>query len=77
MRDYDELTTELEAAKKKVGGLSLAFKVTGNMISDFQNKLADAVSNENWSRAAELQSYISGMQQIQTVFEQTVSGDPS
>lgn len=58
----------LESQKK----IDLAFSVANKMILDMEKKKQEAILSENWRRAAELDSYISGMQQILIVFEQGV-----
>ena len=52
--------------------LKLAFWVARKMISDSEERMREAIEHEQWSRAADIQSYISGMQQILIVFEQSV-----
>lgn len=51
----------------------IAVKVSRKMITDMEYKLQEAISHENWSRAADLKSYISGMEQILIVFEQAIN----
>ena len=52
----------------------LAQKVTRAMISDAEVELQHAIEEESWLRVADLASYISGMQQIKIVFNQSVAG---
>jgi len=55
--------------EKKV---ELGLKVSQKMIADMEAKLQEAIRREDWARAADLKSYISGMQQIEIVFSQAV-----
>lgn len=48
--------------------IDLSLKVTQTMISKIEVKLQDAIKNEKWGYAAELESYLNGMRQIQIVF---------
>jgi len=50
--------------------IEMAQKVTDKMIADMEAKLQQAIDKEDWARAAELKSYVSGMQQIQVVIQQ-------
>lgn len=53
--------------------VELGVKVSQKMIADMEGKLADAIRREDWNRAADLKSYISGMSQILIVFEQAAN----
>ena len=53
--------------------VELALRVSQKMIADMEVKLGDAIRREDWARAADLKSYISGMSQIEIVFSQAVS----
>ena len=46
------------------------FEVAERLIKDAEGRLQTAISDENWSRASELDSYVGGMNQILIVFEQ-------
>jgi len=48
--------------------VQLGLHVTRKMIADFEDKLREAIKDENWSRAADLKAYIDGMLQIEVVF---------
>jgi len=50
--------------------IEMAQKVTDKMIADMEAKLQQAIDKEDWARAADLKSYVSGMQQIQVVIQQ-------
>jgi protein-arginine kinase activator protein McsA len=52
--------------------VELGFKVSQKMIADMEAKLHEAISREDWERAAYLKSYINGMEQIEIVFSQAV-----
>lgn len=52
--------------------LELGLKVSQKMVADMEARLQEAIERENWSRAADLKSYISGMDQIIIVFSQAV-----
>ena len=49
-----------------------AFKMSQKIIDDTQKLLDAAIEDKNWKRAAELDSYISGMEQTLIVFEQAI-----
>ena len=53
--------------------VELGFKVSQKMIADMEKKLQEAIEREDWARAADLKSYISGMSQIEIVFSQAVN----
>lgn len=46
----------------------ISVKVAEKMIADANKSKETAISRENWGRAAELESYIQGMEQILIVF---------
>jgi protein-arginine kinase activator protein McsA len=52
--------------------VELGLKVSQKMIADMEAKLQEAIKREDWARAADLKSYISGMSQIEIVFSQAV-----
>jgi len=43
--------------------------VQQKLISDMDNLLIEAIKDKNWSRASELENYISGMSQIAVLWE--------
>jgi len=45
----------------------------GNLITDCENQLKEAIEHEDWSRAAKLTSYISGMNEAAIIFEKSLS----
>ena len=47
----------------------LAVRDSERMILYFEEKLKKAIKEENWSKAADLKSYIGGMQQILAVLK--------
>ena len=49
--------------------INAAMKAAQSMIDDMRRKLAQAVKDEDWRRAGELDAYISGMDQIYIIFE--------
>ncbi len=55
--------------------VKLGIRVSEKMIADMDRNLQEAIAHENWTRASELKSYMSGMQQILIVFEQAVNTD--
>ena len=48
--------------------LELGLKVSEKMIADMEDRLQDAIEHENWTKAADLKSYINGMDQIIIIF---------
>ena len=50
--------------------IEMARKVTEKMIAEMDAKLQQAIKREDWAKAADVDSYISGMRQIQVVIEQ-------
>lgn len=52
--------------------ITLAFKVSEKMIIDIEEKIQESIQSENWNRAADLKSYLNGMQQMLIVFEQAL-----
>ena len=61
-----EKMDELEKLKRE---LAIAGKAADIMIAKMNNLLAEALNHNNWSRAGELESYVSGCKQIKTVYE--------
>lgn len=60
-----------EQLQKRV---DVGLKITQKFINEMEISLRKAINDENWSRAAEIKSYISGMTQILIIFQQAVSG---
>ena len=52
--------------------VELGLKVSQNMIAEMEVRLQEAIRREDWARAADLKSYISGISQIEIVFSQAV-----
>jgi protein-arginine kinase activator protein McsA len=50
--------------------IEMAQKVTDKMIVDMKAKLKQAIEREDWAKAADIDSYVSGMEQIQAVIQQ-------
>jgi protein-arginine kinase activator protein McsA len=50
--------------------IEMARKVTEKMIAEMDAKLQQAIKREDWAKAADIDSYVSGMRQIQVVIEQ-------
>ena len=48
--------------------LGRGLAITRKMIADMEKKLQAAIEREDWAKAADLDSYIGGMRQIETVF---------
>ena len=44
-------------------------KIARKMMDDMDQKLADAVEREDWRKAADLKSYIDGMNQVVIIFD--------
>jgi len=45
----------------------------GNLITACENQLKEAIEHEDWSRAAKLSSFITGLDQAAIIFEQSLS----
>ena len=56
----------------RISNLSRAFLASYDMIHKAEKRLEDAIKDQDWQGASEIESYISGMNQIKAVFEQTV-----
>jgi hypothetical protein len=47
-----------------------AVTAVGNLIMDAREQLGEALEADNWSRAAKLESFITGMKQAVEIFKQ-------
>lgn len=60
---------ELEKLKVE---LKRAGKAADIMIARMNNLLAEALNHNNWGKAGELESYVSGCEQIKMVYEMAI-----
>lgn len=53
----------------RISKFEMAVKATEKMIADFEDRKQKAINGGNYSRAAEMDSYVSGMSQALTNFQ--------
>ena len=69
LENVGRTTNEL---KRLRGGLLIAEKASLRIIINMKKLLLDALEYKKWSRVAELESYISGCEQIKMVYEMAI-----